>query len=114
MGFVSFLSLTENGFCRVRIREIFPVFCLQTTLTYFASTFVNVTLHGTAFPLISRILGFSRCKTCFGNIFTSALQPIAEKDFVCVSPSSSDALPHWNTAHPRTPESFAKPIHSAF
>lgn len=114
MGFVSFLSLTANGFCRVKIREIFPIFGLQTTLTYFASTFVNITLCGTALPLISRILGFSRCKTFFGNIFTSALQPFAEKDFdVCVSPSR-DALPHWNTAHPRALESFAKPIHSAF
>lgn len=51
MGFVSFLSITENGFCRVKIREIFPIFCLQITLTYFARTFVNVTLHGTALPL---------------------------------------------------------------
>ena len=110
MGCVSFLSITENVFCRVKG----DFSDLQRTLTYFASTFANVTLHGNALLLISRIPGFSRCKTCFGIIFKSALEPIAERHFdVCFS-TSSNALPHWNTLHPRTPEILAKTTHSAF
>lgn len=42
-------------------------------------------MHGSALPLLSPVLGSSRCKTCWGNIFKSAPQPIAEQGFeVCV------------------------------
>lgn len=112
-GFI-FLSITENGFCRVKIREIFvPNLISPKNSSLLCSHICKRCFARERSPTYFWNTSFSRCKTCFGNTFKSALGPIAQKDFNgCVS-THSNALSHWNTSHPKTPKSLMNTIHSA-
>lgn len=69
MGFVSFLSISENGFCRVKIREIFPTSCLQRALTCFASTFADVSFAQECFPTYFSNTGFLQMQSMIWEDF---------------------------------------------